>query len=408
VVKHGGTGTDGTLVYVLNGFRDNFPNTPDSSVATCMLSSLGQSYSCPMGETAASSTTCASCKVTAVDHTNVNNVITTPLAPAGSGIVGWEISIDLFSPVPTGCTAGVLVIRVTPGASFTDTNCAGNFDNCCQQNMVSTMAGGYFPSLWTNQITSMQYLDQITGPDTRSAIQGTIAITAGGGSDGSPAGLFQSIFSSTTSVPCVSNCGQEYGIQVDSYNTSTTAVINGQEAVRAHLVWGDGTSVIGTFPSATGGTAAVFALVDGGDAGFPLTGDVAAISGQQIIGEDGGAHTYGLYINGTGSSTGPVAAIYENGVGTQCAALICPSTIRSLDLEDVYQAYIAGWITQGPQNLAQWTTTAPGAGSVFYCSDCQVTTVTANVVSNSTCKGSGGGSLVWVNTSGVFKCVYLP
>ncbi len=50
---------------------------------------------------------------------------------------------------------------------------------------------------------------------------------------------------------------------------------------------------------------------------------------------------------------------------------------------------------------------APKNGSMFYCSDCQVTTVAANVVSNATCKAGGGGSFA-KRVNGAWKCEYMP
>lgn len=49
----------------------------------------------------------------------------------------------------------------------------------------------------------------------------------------------------------------------------------------------------------------------------------------------------------------------------------------------------------------------PAAGTQIYCSDCQVTTVAANVVSDATCKNGGGGALA-VRIGGAWKCTYTP
>lgn len=75
-----------------------------------------------------------------------------------------------------------------------------------------------------------------------------------------------------------------------------------------------------------------------------------------------------------------------------------------------YALYIdnAAWlIWGGPPAFAALTGYTPGAGAVIWCSDCQVTTVTSNIVSSSTCKAGGSGTFA-MNVAGTWKCAYLP
>ncbi len=46
-------------------------------------------------------------------------------------------------------------------------------------------------------------------------------------------------------------------------------------------------------------------------------------------------------------------------------------------------------------------------GVQIYCTDCQVTTVAVNVVSNATCKGGGSGAMA-MRINGAWKCTYTP
>lgn len=69
----------------------------------------------------------------------------------------------------------------------------------------------------------------------------------------------------------------------------------------------------------------------------------------------------------------------------------------------------ASSITQPVSVISVTFATLPSEsnGALFYCSDCQVTTVTANVVTNATCLGSGGGAFA-LGIGGLWKCTYTP
>ncbi len=62
---------------------------------------------------------------------------------------------------------------------------------------------------------------------------------------------------------------------------------------------------------------------------------------------------------------------------------------------------------QTPCTFATLGTVLTGNGQSCYCSDCTITTVVANVVSNATCAGGGGGTIAY-QVAGGAKCLYLP
>lgn len=111
------------------------------------------------------------------------------------------------------------------------------------------------------------------------------------------------------------------------------------------------------------------------------------------------------------------APTVDPGLGaTAGAALIHGGTIAANPTGTRYGLWIedptamnsvGSWLRIVPHTLAEITTAGVPDGTMFTCSDCKVTTVTANVVSNATCTGSGGGA-TGVAIGGVLKCDYRP
>lgn len=87
---------------------------------------------------------------------------------------------------------------------------------------------------------------------------------------------------------------------------------------------------------------------------------------------------------------------------------VVASTYNAIYQEGVSdRSTLEGFLILGPHNLAAITALSLPDYARFSCSDCKVTSVTANVVSNSTCAGSGGQS-TGVAIGGILKCDYRP
>ncbi len=72
-----------------------------------------------------------------------------------------------------------------------------------------------------------------------------------------------------------------------------------------------------------------------------------------------------------------------------------------------WSAYYAGAAAIGLPVTTFGALVAYADAAVVYCSDCQVTTVAANVVTNATCKALGSGSVA-KRIGGTWKCEYMP
>lgn len=158
-----------------------------------------------------------------------------------------------------------------------------------------------------------------------------------------------------------------------------------------------------------------------------FTGDVKTINGPNADAGDivngFGFDFYGCF---NGATTGKIENCYAFYDADQFGADDSPPTTLRASYATDLNAYSMssppayGFLSRGTApnslssgailgavNLATFAALAPASGTVAFVTDAQVTTVTANVVSNSTCKGSGTGALVIVNGS-TLKCVYLP
>lgn len=143
-------------------------------------------------------------------------------------------------------------------------------------------------------------------------------------------------------------------------------------------------------------------------------GDIVNGFGFDFYGCFNGAATgkiqncYGFYDADQFGSDGSPASVSRASFTTDLNAysLSTPPAFGFLSRGTAPNSLSSGAIL-GAVNLATFTALSPASGTVAFVTDAQVTTVTANVVSNSTCKGSGAGALVIVNGS-TLKCVYLP
>lgn len=375
-VRNGGAGVDGSISYAVIGNRARMPNS-----ANC----VSNTTECPIGRTIIS----ASTTLTSINAASINNTVTMPSAPAGSGIVSFDLWI--IAPILAGKLPGVAATGLAPGAVYTDTTGSGQSNDSPLPWGTSDVL--YWPNLQGNRALLSVLLPSGTTNTQDNTTLKVITTRTGG----SPAVFdFGMQIDSRNESATSDGTGGTIGARVISYNLSqgTTAKVIGVESIAGWSDPADTTNIVTPYNS--------FLDTDVNQSTAPIY----MFHGEQ--GLDGSStHTYGVGLEGVGASTGPVSAFYETGM---CSTVdSCAGTVRTLDFQDPYPAYMVGPLQIEPANLATWTTRAPAAGSTFMCSDCQVTTVTANVVSNSTCKGSGTTVVpVVVTTGGTFKCAYLP
>lgn len=162
--------------------------------------------------------------------------------------------------------------------------------------------------------------------------------------------------------------------------------------------------IIGVLSQATNQAGAIIAGAEGIRTGCQNLGTattcIGIVAGGTTDGGGSGAHMVGGSFNASGGST--------DNIGVQA------SSVSGTGARDFYAAdagltsEFAGAITLDGHTLAFIVGLGLPIGTHFTTTDGQVTTVTANVVSNATCKGSGGGGPGWIVSGGVAKCAYLP
>lgn len=188
--------------------------------------------------------------------------------------------------------------------------------------------------------------------------------------------------------------GSEISLRSFSGGNTTDVAAGGGAAGSASLVGGNG----GSSPLQGGRGGNV--TLQGGDGGGS---DTQSGDGGDVIVQVGGGATNGAFK-------------WRNPNG-QAISWIMPASITPYPLS-VPDAQGTGALTNDGSGGLNWqsgglTTLAfaslgtPADGFAYYCSDCKVTTVAANVVSDSTCTNGGSGSFA-LRAGGAWKCSYLP
>jgi hypothetical protein len=151
------------------------------------------------------------------------------------------------------------------------------------------------------------------------------------------------------------------------------------------------------------GAARIYLVTDAGilnaPSGLGIGNSIGSIQGIGYTGP-GSAFKVGgamhMVVDGTPDSGGVPVKFQFQTYNVTLGGSVIPLILNS-----------SGSVSPGLCTSLNLSSVLTGPGQVCYCTDCKVTAVAANVVSNATCTGSGGGSLA-INVAGTAKCQHMP
>lgn len=326
----------------------------------------------------------------------------TPMSGGGGGCPsGSDGQFQYKSGSNCGGMSGSIWTDATRLAQFQD---ASNNDIIVwTANILGNSNGNLFEVNYNNIApSSVGTASGSTGPDVPIlAVKGgntSIATTGFGGSGGS-------IFL---------NSGPG-GIAPNAVDSSTGGG-GGQLDFRSGT-GGDGRTGSDVSRGGSGGNATIRAASGGSSNG--VTTSVAGLGGiLNLSSGDGGSASgagddtarNGGAVNITAGAGGTASGGMTNAAGNGGSIVLTPGTAGSGDTPGLLgKVKVNGAFPfqNGTCTAATLAAILTGNGDQCYCTDCKVTTVAANVVSDATCTGSGSGTLA-IQVAGTAKCLYLP